>query len=284
MKARIVALDFGKYLVDIDGNIRSVHLPKTLRLKKKPIVGDVITLDETHSLILSIEERKTYLARPRLANLDHLFIVNSLVEPPFSFNLLMMFMCFATYHHIQKTILITKLDKASLTPYQEALDYLHSIGEDVVFVNRNQEQDRQKLIERMQGKVVAFAGQTGVGKSSLINLINPDFQRQIGSYSEALGRGRHETKEVKMVPFLTGYLVDTPGFSSLELPMLKKELAQDFPGFSAYVGTCKFANCLHLDEPGCTIKAEVKAGKIPVFVYETYQKLSETCLERKHYE
>lgn len=283
MKARIVALDFGKYLVDAEGNLLSVHLPKTLRNKQNPMVGDLVILNKTQTQIVEVLPRQTYLERPRIANLNHLFIVNSLVEPIFSFNLLMMFMSFAAYFELTMTIVFTKLDKASLTTYSVELAYLNHHQLDILTFNKYQDFDAAPFLKRIKGKVVAFAGQTGVGKSSIMNALNPDFQRQIGSYSEALGRGKHQTKEVRMVPFASGFVADTPGFSSLVLPMFKHELAYLFPGFKTYLGQCKFANCLHLEEPGCKIKEEVDAGVLPQVVYQTYQKLSETCREKKEY-
>jgi ribosome biogenesis GTPase len=283
MNARIVALDFGNYIVDVNGRLHTVHLPKTLRMKYPPIVGDFVTLDVQLNQILEVHPRRTYLHRPRIANLDHIFLVNSLVEPDFSFNLLMTFMSFAAYYELTSTVVFTKLDKASLSDYPNEITYLKNLHVDMLTFNKFEAIDTQLFMERIKGKTVAFAGQTGVGKSSLMNALNPNFQREIGSYSQALGRGKHETKEVIMVPFASGFLVDTPGFSSLVLPMLKSELAHLFPGFKRYLGVCKFANCLHLDEPGCKIKEDVSQGRVPLQVYQTYQKLLETCKEKKEY-
>ena len=283
MNTRIVALDFGDYIVEDNGILRTVHLPKTLRIKYPPIVGDLVVLDASQTQIIEVLPRRTYLHRPRIANLDHVFLVNSLVEPIFSFNLLMMFMSFAAYYELTTTVVFTKLDKASIEDYPIEMAYLNSLHVDTLTFDKSKGVDVQPFIDRIKGNVVAFAGQTGVGKSSIINALNPNFQREIGSYSQALGRGKHETKEVRMIPFSSGYLVDTPGFSSLVLPMLKSELAHLFPGFKAYIGQCKFANCLHLEEPGCKIKEDVNKGSIPLLVYETYQKLLDTCKEKKEY-
>jgi ribosome biogenesis GTPase len=283
MNGRIVALDFGHYLVDVNGSILSVGIAKTLRKKQQPIVGDYVTLSPSCDMIESINPRRTWIIRPRVANVDLILIVSSLVEPVFSRALLMMFMSFASYYSLPYALVFSKVDRGDLTPLQEILTYCQFHGISVFTFNKFAPNISEQLATFIRGKTVAFAGQTGVGKSSIINVINPDFQRQIGSYSEALGRGRHETKEVRMVPYQNGYIVDTPGFSSIILPTLKNELASMYPGFAYYVGQCKFANCLHLDEPGCKIKADVELGKIPLTIYETYVSLLESCLEKKEY-
>ena len=116
-------------------------------------------------------------------------------------------------------------------------------------------------------------GQSGVGKSSLLNAIDPNFTREIGEYSEALGRGKHKTKEVVLLPYLNGYIADTPGFSSLELNLSKLEIAHYFPGFKDLYLSCFYSNCLHLNEKECKVTEAVKEGNIPSIAYESYIKL-----------
>ncbi len=283
MNGRIVALDFGHYLVDVHGTILSVGIAKTLRKERQPIVGDYVTLSSSHAMIETIEPRRTWIVRPRVANVDVMLIVSSLVEPIFSRSLLMMFMSFASYYSIPYAVVFSKVDKGDMRVAEDVVRYCQNHHISVFTFNKLDPYISSELAACIQGKTVVFAGQTGVGKSSIINRINPDFQRQIGSYSDALGRGRHETKEVRMVAHHDGYIVDTPGFSSIILPTLKHELAMMYPGFSSYIGQCKFANCLHHDEPGCKIKEDVQEGVMPETMYETYLLLLASCQEKKEY-
>ncbi|MFZ9139218.1 MAG: ribosome small subunit-dependent GTPase A, partial [Bacilli bacterium] len=115
------------------------------------------------------------------------------------------------------------------------------------------------------------------------NTLNPLFSRQIGSYSDALGRGKHQTKEVVLLPFLGGLIADTPGFSSLELPMLQQDLAKVFPGFEHQFSKCKFFNCTHQHEPDCQILQQVKNGKIPLEIYQDYLKMLIALPTQKEY-
>ena len=127
-------------------------------------------------------------------------------------------------------------------------------------------------------------GQTGVGKSSLINLINENFNREIGEYSLALGRGKHQTKEVILLPFEDGFIGDTPGFSSLELNIYKEDLASSFPFISSYYTECRYSNCLHQNEPGCKIKELLNNNLLDKENYDNYlQMLGELSLRKDRY-
>jgi ribosome biogenesis GTPase len=124
-------------------------------------------------------------------------------------------------------------------------------------------------------------GQTGVGKSSLINEIDDDFNREIGRYNEAVNRGTHQTKEVIFLPYKDGYIADTPGFSSLELPLFKEELSQCFPGYEEYSQKCKFSNCLHITESGCAVKKAIEDGKLSKESHDNYIEISKELGFRK---
>lgn len=283
MQGRIVAHHFGPYLALANQQIYQLHFPKSDKNILKPTVGDLVIFDEASKQIQQILPRKNYIARPQIANLDLLFIVSSLVEPKYSLLLNLKFLTFALFYELRPVLMITKGDIHPLeNNILHHIDYLKTAGIETIFFDKLQQQGLSRVIATLQHRIVAFAGQTGVGKSSIINAISPTFQRSIGSYSEALGRGRHQTKEVILVPYKDGFIADTPGFSSLELPMTALELAIYFPGFKSRLGQCKFANCLHQQETQCRVKDDVYHGKIPLDVYEVYLDLLMHLSGRNH--
>ncbi len=284
MTGTIVNLQFGSYGVFAENEMYLCHLLKTDKMTLKPVVGDHVALDSSRSTIIDVLPRQSFIRRPRIANLTDLIIVSSLVEPTHSFYLTAMFLTFARFYNLHVTVVITKTDQEDFHTFQTDWDYL--IQHDIpVIAFRKDEPDFTKLKTLVsKGKVVAFAGQTGVGKSTLINTLDPFFARKIGTYSQALGRGKHQTKEVVLFPFQDGLIADTPGFSSLVLPMVKQEAAKVFPGFENVFSQCKFFNCTHEHEPDCHIQALVNRGKIPLSIYQDYLKLISKLPEQKEYE
>lgn len=281
MIGRIVAHHFGPYLAVAHQKTYTLHFPKTNKQALKPIVGDLVEFDELTSVITSIYPRKNTLVRPALANLDQLFVVSSLVEPTYSLLLNLKFLTVALYYELKPILILTKLDKQSPSLVMLShMDYLTSTGIPTILFDYISQQGISAIQNILGSNIVAFAGQTGVGKSSIINAISPNFQRSIGSYSRALGRGKHQTKEVVLVPFNQGWIADTPGFSSLDLDMSPIEFSIYFPGFKTYLGQCKFSNCLHDQETSCQVKDALKHGKIPLDIYEVYRILLHQLIER----
>ena len=236
--------------------------------------GDNIEFDEKEGVIERAIERKNFLIRPRSANVDLMVITMSVVEPELSPELVYKFLTYANLNGIKAAVLFTKLDRLVDTSKVDILrNDLEKLGYKTFLLSKENRENIQELQEFFAGKTSIFMGQTGVGKSSAINLIDPNFNRKIGEYSEALGRGKHQTKEVIFLPYRGGFIGDTPGFSSLELDLYKEDLAQYFPGYEKYYLNCYFSNCLHQNEKECRIKEEISNGNLSKEGYDVYIKL-----------
>ena len=164
------------------------------------------------------------------------------------------------------------------------LDYLkriiESYGVKVIYFSKVTKEGASSLIEVFSNKTTVLMGQSGVGKSSLLNALIPEYNRLIGEYSSALGRGKHQTKEVVLLPFYNGFIADTPGFSSLDIELTPKQIAMSFPVIKDYYGTCFFADCLHISEKGCKVKERIDNG-FSSLSYENYLVLIKEAKERK---
>lgn len=287
MKGRIVGLNCGYYSVEADGIFFKVKARGSFRAKStKPVVGDLVELDDTYFVINMVYPRQSYLKRPVIANLSQMLIVESLVEPEFSYLLLFKYLTYANMNNIKAKIILTKSDKyndeSKIKEIQETFSKLHI---DLFIISNKTKEGLEDIKKLFAGEVTCLIGQTGVGKSSLINSIDPEFNRNIGSYSTALGRGKHETKEVVLLPYEGGYIADTPGFSSLDLELFKEDLAIYFPGFKELYTDCYFTNCLHISEKKCKVKEAIENGELPKIAYECYLKLSnEAIYHSRRYE
>lgn len=275
MKGKILSTVGGVCRVDCGGEVFNVVARGLLRHKNISLcAGDNVLFDEKELVITDIEERKNSLIRPRSANVDLMLITMSVVEPEISQELLYKFLTYANLNGIPSAVLFTKLDrledKTELLRLKEDLEIL---GTKVFMISPYEKENIGVLQEFLSDKTTIIMGQTGVGKSSAINLIDPQFNRKIGEYSKALGRGKHQTKEVILLPYKNGYIGDTPGFSSLELDLYKEDLAQYFPGYSKFYLECYFSNCLHQNEKQCKIKEEIEKGNLSKEGYAVYLKL-----------
>ncbi|MCH5171964.1 MAG: ribosome small subunit-dependent GTPase A [Erysipelotrichales bacterium] len=248
----------------------------------KLVVGDRVTVDEKEEVIIEVEERKNYLIRPSIANVDELAIVMSVKEPDFSSLLIDKFIAYANFFKIKANVIISKVDKSfNAQILKDKIDALEKVGVHVIEYSQVTKVGLDEIEKLFSNKIVALMGQTGVGKSSLLNSLVPSSKREIGEFSKSLGRGKHQTKEVVLIPYENGFIADTPGFSSLELPLYKEDLAQCFVGFEQYYDKCKFSNCLHIHEKDCEVKKAVEEGKIANDTYQNYLKISEELILRK---
>ena len=277
MTGRIIAISYGVYSVKCDGVIYQTS-PKGIfrKNRQKLVVGDEVILDDENYVITDLLPRTSLIKRPPISNIEQVFVVFSLSEPSFSYYLALKYLCYCSYNGLKAYLILTKSDKDKLSEGNDIKETFAKIGiETFIVSNKTNEgiEEVKKLFK--ENTITCFMGQTGVGKSSLINSIDPNYDREVGEYSEALGRGKHKTKEVVLLPYLNGYLADTPGFSSLELDILLEDVAIYYPGFKEAALKCFYNNCLHISEGKCEIKKSVEEGNIPSIIYESYLKLIE---------
>ena len=275
MQGKIVSTVGGVYTIYVNGITYNVFPRGIFKFRKQHLcVGDNVIFDENELVINEILERKNELIRPRSANIDILLIVMSVVEPDLSSELLYKFLTYANMNNIQAKVLFTKLDLLEDKTYLNSLiSDLEKLGIEVFTLEKKSHDALDIIKDVIKDKTTIVMGQTGVGKSSFINLLDEKFDRKIGEYSNALGRGKHQTKEVILLPFNGGFIGDTPGFSSLDLELFKEDLAQFFPGYNKFYTECYFSNCLHQNEKQCKIKEEISKGNLSEECYEIYIKL-----------
>lgn len=280
----------GFYYVDTaDGVIECKARGKFRRTIGKPMVGDRVKLElqpeDGTGFLLEIEPRKTTLIRPPVANIDLLAAVASAAPPQTEPFLIDKVLAIAEHKGMEVLVVLNKTD---LDPADVLYDTYRQAGIDVLRVSAETGAGIGELRERLHGRVAAFAGNSGVGKSSLLNRLDPNFKGAVGSISDRIGRGRHTTRHVELVPFAGGYLADTPGFSSFETEqmdlVLRDDLQYAFREFAPYLGQCQFTGCSHTCEKGCAVLAAVKAGEIPPSRHESYKRLYESVKDLKEWE
>ncbi|PLR97328.1 ribosome small subunit-dependent GTPase A [Bacillus sp. T33-2] len=256
--------------------------------KVTPLVGDDVVFqaeNDTEGYILEVKERKNELVRPPIANVDQAILVFSAVEPDFSTSLLDRFLVLVEYNHIEPLIVISKMDliddeeKAQIDKY--ASEYRHA-GYNVILTSSETAAGLEELHPYLEGKISVFSGQSGVGKSSLLNAIQPELDLKTNDISSHLGRGKHTTRHVELIKVRTGLLADTPGFSSLEFTDIEAaELNFCFPEIERKSEECKFRGCLHMAEPKCAVKQAVEQGEIPEYRYIHYKDFLQEIKDRK---
>ncbi len=247
------------------------------------IIGDKVSLDD-RGFIHQILPRKNLLTRPRLANVDFVFVIVSAKEPLFSSFLLDKFLTLINFSEIKVKIIISKCDLLSdeeFSVLKKRMSYYEKEDYEVFYVSRIDDSSIVDLKNKISSSKVAFVGQTGVGKSTILNRLCPDFNRKVDSLFVSSGRGRHTTKEVVMLPYQDGFLYDTPGFSQLELKDINPDgLSISFPGYEKYVGKCQFSDCLHLPfSKGCELKNALENDELSQDSYENYCKIYEEVKE-----
>lgn len=265
----------GFYYVESDGEIFECKARGIFRKEKiTPLVGDIvqITIDEhSKNSIDEILERRNSFNRPPISNVDNLVIVASTCEPKPNLLIIDRLTTVAYHKNVRPVIVFTKDD---LQDADELIEIYRTTGIETFAVSNKTGQGVERIRELLDGSISVFTGNSGVGKSSLLNCIQPDFTLETAEISQKLGRGRHTTRHVELFKIGNGYIADTPGFSSLDFEtndIIKKEdLAECFPEFSDYLGLCKFTSCSHINDKGCRIVEALNEGKIHKSRHESY--------------
>ena len=277
MQGQIIKISSNRHIVSSNNKTyNTIPRGKFRKDKLIPKVGDYVRFNEKSLVIEEILPRKNTFNRPMVSNIDRAFIITSLVNPDFSLGLLDKFIAHMELQKIDVVICLTKTDLVSRETYdkiKEIMVYYTNIGYTVL---TNLELD--KIKELIKDKTVVFIGQTGAGKSTLLNKLNPNWNLKTGEVSLALGRGRHTTRNVELYDFLDGKVLDTPGFSALDLSIYKKEdIKYAFREFSNY--SCPFRDCSHTKEKECVIKKAVEEGEILKSRYDSYLKFYEEAIK-----
>ena len=254
-----------------------------------PCAGDRVVLTDISgntALVSEILPRKNSLIRPPLANLDYIVFVISTCEPTPNLTLLDKFLAIAEFKKIKSIIAVTKLD---LQKNSSLADIYRNSGAEFLEIDYDSPDSYMKLYDMTAGGITAFTGNTGVGKSTLLNHIDEDLGLKTGEISRKLGRGRHTTRSVELYKLSNGgYIADTPGFSTFETQkydiIMKDELADCFPEFREYEGKCRFPDCSHTKEKGCEILEAVRKGEIPGSRHNSYLEMYEEAKQLKEWE
>ncbi len=271
MEGKITKIISNLYTVTVDNKSYDCRARGKIRYEKiTPLVGDRVIFDEKEKYILKILDRKNSLDRPMISNVDSALIITSVKKPDLSLNLLDKELVLTISNNIEPIIVFTKLDllkKSEIKYIKNIMKYYSKIGIKVC-TNRN----LYKLKRYIKNKTLVLTGQTGAGKSSLLNKLDKKLNLATNEISEALGRGKHTTRHVELFKYKTSYIADTPGFSSLDVSNLSKEqIKLSFIEFNKV--NCPYKDCSHTNEKECLIKEKVKNKEIMKSRYDNYCEL-----------
>lgn len=287
MKGKILKGIGGFYYISTEDKIIECKARGNFRYKGlKPMVGDnvEINIENGKGRIEKIEERHSELIRPTVANVTLAFVVFAIKNPDLNFDLLNRFLVLCESNNIKAIVCLNKVDLVDEEERNLLKEKINEIGYDVLFINAKAGIGIESLKERIKGNVTVLCGPSGAGKSTLINKLTNKNHMETGSVSEKLGRGKHTTRHSELIEVENGYIVDTPGFSTLDITFIEKEdLKNYFPDFEEYNNSCKFRGCMHHKEPGCSVKEAVGEGKINKFRYEFYIRTLEEILNGRKY-
>ena len=292
MQGKIVKGISGFYYVHVvESGIYECKAKGIFRQQKmKPLVGDDVEIDiiseeKKTGNVAAILPRKNALIRPAVANVDQALLIFAAASPNPNFNLLDRFLVMMGRQDVPVILCFNKCDLITEEQKQEIEAIYEVSGCKILFVSAKKELGLKELQEILEGKTTTVAGPSGVGKSSLINLLAPEACMETGEISKKIERGRHTTRHAELIQLKgDGYIMDKTGFSSLYLPEMEKEELQDcYPEFAAFEPYCRFQGCSHISEPDCGVKEALSEGKIHPVRYENYCQLYGELKDRKKY-
>ena len=277
----------GFYYVESNNKVFECKLRGILKKtnnKYNCVVGDRVEISEDNSIV-EIFKRDNMLIRPIVANVDYLAIQFAAKHPNIDFERINLLLLTAFYYKVKPIVIVNKIDyltEEELCELKEKLSFLEKISVPMFLISCHQNIGLEKVEDFLKDKITVIGGPSGVGKSSFINFLQSEKTLKTGEISEKLQRGKHTTRDSNMIKMkVGGYIIDTPGFSSIEVPNIenREELISLFPEFSS-IESCKFLNCSHTHEPGCNVKKEVEENKISKDRYDFYKKTLEILSER----
>lgn len=271
MKARIIKIISNQYTVQLEDNtILEAYPTGKMRLKQRLFVGDFVLLEKSDGKygIVDVLERKNVLKRPFLANVDQAYILMSFKDPNFSFELVNRLVILIEYADVLPIIVITKADLGDDKALNNIKEYYNQIGLDVYFSYKDVIDEI--LLASFKHKVSVLCGQSGVGKTSIINKFDPSLNLKTDITSKALGRGKHTTRHVELYELNEGLVADTPGFSSIDLRDIDINLLKDKISVFNKYNTCYYRDCMHINEPDCGVKKAILDNLIPKSFYDSY--------------
>ena len=250
----------------------------------KPMVGDRVTIkvENGKGVIEDIHERSSELIRPTVANVTQAFVVFAIKNPDINLDLLNRFLTLCEYNDIHAVVCLNKEDLCTGEEKENLKELINDIGYEVLFINAKEGKGFDALKERLEYNITVLCGPSGAGKSTLLNSFIDREHMETGSVSEKIGRGKHTTRHSELIDVDNGYLVDTPGFTTLDVTFIDRDsLKYCFPEFNDYNNLCKFNGCNHYKEPKCAVKEAVEEGKINKLRYEFYIKTLEEIINRR---
>ncbi|MCD2136617.1 ribosome small subunit-dependent GTPase A [Salinicoccus halitifaciens] len=282
-KGQIVKALSGFYYVKSEDRIYQARARGLFRkTSESPLVGDIVRFqieNETEGYITAIDERRNSMVRPPVANIDQVLLAMSLVSPDFNYYLLDRFIAYAEAQDMKPVVVITKTDLAGDEALMAEIREVYDMYP-VFFTDNNKVDD--EMLSIFKDKLSVLAGQSGVGKSTLINTILPGTALITDEISNKLNRGKHTTRHVELIEIAGGYIADTPGFSTIDFSMIDKyNLKSCFIDFDGPGEECKFRECLHINEPKCGVKLAVEEGRLAASRYESYKQIFEEIESRK---
>ena len=292
MQGKIIKGIAGFYYVNVvESGVYECKAKGVFRKEKlKPLVGDNVRieiLDEENKTgnIVEIFPRKNELIRPAVANIDQALVVFAVTKPTPHFNLLDRFLVMMERKEIPVVLCFNKKDIATSPEIAELEAIYEKCGYPIVFTSALEQENIEEIRRLLLKKTTAIAGPSGVGKSSLINLLQNQVQMETGTISRKIERGKHTTRHSELIAVdADSYIMDTPGFSSLYVnDFEKEELKYYFREFASYEGQCRFQGCDHVHEPGCAVKEALEEGKIHPIRYKNYLEMYTELKEKKRY-